>query len=223
MQQLQQEMSAADRIRWANVLFWQASGLTIGGLIPTSLLVFLPDPTIERLLWMALNFVPFSAVIGGIVGTVIGIGDKSPVLGWRGDARRGPAPSAGRDGWGRRVTRLVLKLRPILPFASLCLALAASVLAVVHLGFSSLAPDRVVLGVQVWFGAKSPNPSWTDSFSLEDLCLFLILPCALLGSCLGEIAVFRRRVRRAMVVALAWNVGLLLYVGASLMIRWAWC
>jgi hypothetical protein len=222
MAQLQQETSAAERIRWANVLCWQASGFVIGGLIPTSLFVFLPDPTIERLLWMALNFVPFSAVIGGIVGTVIGIGDKGPTLVWRGDALRGPAPSAGGGGRGRNVTRLVLKLRPALVFESLCLALAASVLAAVHLGFSSLAPDRVVLGVQVWPDAKSPNPSWTDSFSLEDLCLFLILPCALLGSCLGGIAVFRRRARRATVVGLAWNVGLLLYVGASLMVRWLW-
>jgi hypothetical protein len=35
-------------------------------------------------------------------------------------------------------------------------------------------------------------------------------------------AVFRRRVRRVAVAGLAWNVGLLLYVGVSLMIRRPW-
>ena len=74
-----------------NVVFWQISGLIIGSLIPTSTLAFLPaswlvlvpDGRWSGWVWGALGFVPLTATIGGVVGTIIGASDRNPALGFR--------------------------------------------------------------------------------------------------------------------------------------------
>jgi hypothetical protein len=67
-----------------NVVFWQVAGLAIGGLIPTSALAFLPaswlvlgpDGQWSVWVWGALCFAPFTAAIGGVAGTLIGVSDR---------------------------------------------------------------------------------------------------------------------------------------------------
>jgi hypothetical protein len=72
----------------ANVFLWQIAGLAIGGLIPTSALALLPDSWVGIMpngdwspaVSVAFLLAPSTAVIGGIVGTIIGIYDRRPTL-----------------------------------------------------------------------------------------------------------------------------------------------
>jgi hypothetical protein len=71
-----------------NVFLWQTAGLAIGGLIPTSVLALLPDSWVGIMpngqsslaVSVALFLAPSTAVIGGIVGTIIGVYDRRPTL-----------------------------------------------------------------------------------------------------------------------------------------------
>jgi hypothetical protein len=73
----------------ANIFLWQIAGLAIGGLIPTSALVLLPDSWVRIMpngqapaaVSVVLLLTPFTAIIGGIVGTIIGFYDRRPTLG----------------------------------------------------------------------------------------------------------------------------------------------
>ena len=64
-------------MRLGNVLFWQLSGLLIGGLIPTSLLFFAPDDAKPAWLWPAAGLGLVTAGVGSILGTTVGVLDRS--------------------------------------------------------------------------------------------------------------------------------------------------
>jgi hypothetical protein len=65
-------------LRLDNLAFWQLSGLLICGLLPTSLAAFLSDVKLMEFFGLALGLVPVTALIGFLVGTVIGIRDRRP-------------------------------------------------------------------------------------------------------------------------------------------------
>ena len=65
-------------ISLGNILFWQAAGLLIGGLTPTSVLFFCPDDGFLDWFWLAAAVAPLTAILGGALGTVIGICDRRP-------------------------------------------------------------------------------------------------------------------------------------------------
>ncbi len=72
-------------IRWANVYFWQLSGVLVGGLLPlAALAVAFVCLTRGEGGWL-FCFAPLpvfaGAVLGFGVGTIIGLADKDPTFG----------------------------------------------------------------------------------------------------------------------------------------------
>jgi hypothetical protein len=73
-----------------NLFFWQAAGLTIGGLtppaalasLPSSWVVIMPDGQLSTSILVAVFLAPLTAALGGIVGTVVGFYDRRPTSLW---------------------------------------------------------------------------------------------------------------------------------------------
>jgi hypothetical protein len=79
------------RVYPLNIIFWQCAGFLIGGLLPGAVLApifscMLPHITSEqdiyRWFWTAGLISPVTAIIGGFMGSIIGLSDKiSPFSG----------------------------------------------------------------------------------------------------------------------------------------------
>jgi hypothetical protein len=88
---------ASAPISLVNIMFWQVSGLVIGGLTPTSVLAFFSmDFIAQRFLVVAMFLAPATAILGGVVGTIIGICDRRP-FGGRAGAGRGTMAGPGEE------------------------------------------------------------------------------------------------------------------------------
>jgi hypothetical protein len=78
-------------VRLVNVFFWQLAGIIIGGLIPFPVLGYVANysdrPNMGGWICLAVMVAFFTAAIGGVVGTLLGLSDRTTPLGSR---RHGP-------------------------------------------------------------------------------------------------------------------------------------
>jgi hypothetical protein len=74
-------------VRLVNVFFWQLAGIIIGGLIPFPILGYFArysdQVNIGGWLCLAAMVAFFTAAIGGVVGTLLGLSDRPSPLGSR--------------------------------------------------------------------------------------------------------------------------------------------
>jgi hypothetical protein len=84
----------AKPIRWANVFFWQISGIAVGasvGFLGVAVAFNVwPVGKWDGLFLVAPIPVLVGAVLGGSVGMLIGLADHRPTTGERGEDRRSP-------------------------------------------------------------------------------------------------------------------------------------
>ena len=70
-----QQLTPPAQLKLADLLFWQVAGMAIGGLtLPIAAAYAAPEGSVEQWFWFAVGASPLTAVVGGMIGTVIGIG-----------------------------------------------------------------------------------------------------------------------------------------------------